>query len=653
MNTLIRHGWLMWLFGAVILWIIGVGCFVWLTKGQSPEQAAAEIVEKCGGRVVSGRAEGFASSSHVIGVDLTGVTLDAPLMDTLHQFPGLTRLTLDRATLPPHVAKWLGALSQLESLSLAKSNVSDDDLTPLPSVLKSLSLSGTAVTDKCMSGLSTLRALTNLDLTDTAVSAKGLQSLQSLSTLKTLRVDEDCITAESVAALQGMQLSSVEVTTSAGLAHQTYDLLSLCKTLNSRGLRSDGLALWSTALPWDNTLAGVVEAVAAEVGLDPLQTDQLLECLSDPPVENWATIPTPQEGWRTWFTEETFIPDEGVNLATADDLIRELQKRPLGTNRDAVRQYVRERFSADDVPKLLSAVRAFAWSDAAKDPVARSSGLYRYGPFLLVRYGFENPQVLAELERQLTDEDSRMFQPTVYAFGYGGARPFYAYDEWVANEAADNWVVPRLLSICRNKHKAAWLRDNARTMLTEIALRRPEHVAEILSALVDLLREDGPWIAQANDPLEISRNDISRLAATNPNAAIALVPQIRQILHELDQQVAREPAVAITTDSPPNSLRIRQYSVLAALSAAAHYSPELACDIALEYVQRLEQGQPIGPFSTLLSPDTSEVNRTVVLALLKNPGSADANIRNQANSGDISPLAALAKAIRDWRAKTL
>jgi hypothetical protein len=653
MNTLIRHGWLMWLFGAVILSIIGVGCFVWLTRGQSPEQAAAEIVEKCGGRVVSGRAKGFASSSHVIGVDLTGVTLDAPLMDTLHQFPGLTRLTLDRATLPPHVAKWLGALSQLESLSLAKSNVSDDDLTPLHSVLKSLSLSGTAVTDKCMSGLSTLRALTNLDLTDTEVSAKGLQSLQSLSTLKTLRVDEDCITAESVAALQGMQLSSVEVTTSAGLAHQTYELLSLCKTFNSRGLRSDGLALWSTAMPWDHTLAGVVEAVVAEVGLDPLQTDQLLECLSDPPVENWATILTPKEFWTTWHYSDSRMPEERIELTAIGDFLRELEKTLPDFDIQAVRRYAREKFSASDVPQLLSAVRAVAGSDQVRSGKGRLSNLLVYGPFLLVQHGFSDPQVVAELDRVLTDDDSPMLQPAMFAFGYGGAQPFYAYDEWIANPAADDWAVPHLLAICRDKSRSNTIRNEARRLLSEIALRRTEHVPEVLPALVELLREDGSWIGRADDILEISRSDITRLAAIDSNTAKAVVPQIRQILQEIEQQITRLPAASATESVPGMKLRMRQHSVLAALSATAHTTPELASEIALEYLQRMQEGQTVGPFSTLLSPNTTEVNRKVVLALLENPGSFEKNIGDQWLSGDVSPLAALAKAIRDWRAKTL
>ena len=543
-------------------------------------------------------------------------------------------------------------LPRLESLSLATSNVSDDDLSQLPSALKSLSLNGTPVTDKCMSVVSILRGLTNLDITGTGITADGLKSVRTISTLKTLRVDEDCIIAESVAVLQGMQLSSVEVDVLAALGRETYELLSSCKAFDSRGLRGDQFALWSTALPWDQTLAGVVEAVAAEVGLDSPQTNQLIQCLSDPPVENWATIPTANEFWRTWFTEETYLPDEGVNLATTDDFIRELQKNPPGADLYAVRRYVRERLSADDVPKLLSAVSAFAWSDAAKDPVARSTGLFKYGPFLLVRHGFDNPQVLTELDRLLTDEEGRMFYPTLYAFGYGGAKPFYAFDEWTANEAADHWVLPRLLSICRNKNKAAWLRDNSRMMLTEIALRRPEHVAEVLSALTELLQEDGPWVAQANDPLEICattflgwlRSIRSRLPPWRHRSGgsyMSLTSKSRVSRTWLSTTIPCRTGCRF--GSTRCSQRCRPLPITA---------PSWPAKSRLEYLSRREQGQPAGPFSTLLSPGTSEVNRTVVLALLKNPGSADEHASYQVYSGDISPLAALAKAIRDWRAKT-
>lgn len=101
-------------------------------------------------------------------------------------------------------------------------------------------------------------------------------------------------------------------------------------------------------------------------------------------------------------------------------------------------------------------------------------------------------------------------------------------------------------------------------------------------------------------------------------------------------------------------LRSRRSSVLEALSATAHGSPALAHEIALEYLSRIEDGQPAGPFATLLSPDTPETNRTVVLALLNNPNAATGDVPDQPpliniGADPFSPLASIAKKIRDWR----
>ena len=95
--------------------------------------------------------------------------------------------------------------------------------------------------------------------------------------------------------------------------------------------------------------------------------------------------------------------------------------------------------------------------------------------------------------------------------------------------------------------------------------------------------------------------------------------------------------------------------MLEALSATAHHNPVLAHEIALEYLSRMDDGQPVGPFSTLLSPDTADANRMVVMALLNNSNVDKGKPPNQPPLYDIGPdspssLASLAKKIRDWRA---
>ena len=106
-------------------------------------------------------------------------------------------------------------------------------------------------------------------------------------------------------------------------------------------------------------------------------------------------------------------------------------------------------------------------------------------------------------------------------------------------------------------------------------------------------------------------------------------------------------------DALRNVLERRRSTVLEALSATAHQNPELAHEIALEYLSRMERGQPAGPFAPLLSPATPDANRMVVIALLNNENTANGEFPSQTPYGDridpISQLASLAKSIRDWR----
>ncbi len=121
----------------------------------------------------------------------------------------------------------------------------------------------------------------------------------------------------------------------------------------------------------------------------------------------------------------------------------------------------------------------------------------------------------------------------------------------------------------------------------------------------------------------ISRVAISRLANDDANAAIAVVPKLREMLKRLDEQIAGAPAASFEDfDAPRNVLGRRRSTVLEALSATAHQHPELAHQIALEYLSRMERGQPAGPFATLLSPATPDANRMVVIALLNNGNTA-------------------------------
>ncbi len=596
-----------------------------LLRGHFRRQAAVEAIRQRGGTVVFGPLGKSGWPPDVENVDLSNAVVDAKLMSAISQFSAIERLTLDGAKLRPEDYALIGKLPQLRSLSLSRTNVTDTNMSRLSPGLTSLSLNGTSVTDKSMPQLAAMAGLASLDITDTEITPAGLWQLKPLQSLKKLWVDDSCITAESVESLRLMEPQAVEVAVLEGIGRRPYEFLSVCDGPEIRGRHRDGYVLWEADSAWSDTLAGVVEAVVSEIGLDSQQAVQLLEALGDQ--GSWKPIVPGTPPPACWCGgPPSNSPDGGSEIESVDAFVREFQKRSCDPW--AVRRFGRDRFTAGDVPKLLAAVRAAQFSKASR--------LFGYGPFLLIRHGLDNPDVIAELDRMLAHEDSNVQGATICAFGYGGAWPYYSRDEWASSEEADAFAVPRLLRIFNEKGGA--VREVAGMVLADIAHSRPEYATEVMPALVDLLDREDHWHSPVA-PRHISRVEIARLAEVSPDAAIAAVPKIREMLKQLDEQLVGAPSPgSADVDTQYQVLRRQRISVLEALSVTAHQSPSLAREIALEYLGRMRDGQPVGPFATLLSPDTPKANRMVVMELLRH---------TNAGRGDLESLAGR---IRDWRA---
>src|SRR5262245_8816107 len=181
------------------------------------QQAAVEALRQRGVTVVIGLPGKNGLPPDVIIVDMSRAVVDAEMMQTLGQFTGIERLTLDGAKLQPPDWALLGKLPRLQSLSLARANITDASVSQLPLGLTKLSLNGTAVTDKSMSRLAAMNGLTSLDISDTEVTSDGLRLLEPLTSLQRLWIDESCITPQSAESLRLMQPKSIEVAVLDGL----------------------------------------------------------------------------------------------------------------------------------------------------------------------------------------------------------------------------------------------------------------------------------------------------------------------------------------------------------------------------------------------------------------------------------------------------
>ncbi len=207
-----------------------------------------------------------------------------------------------------------------------------------------------------MSTLAAMNGLVSLDITDTGITPDGLRLLEPLPSLKTLHLDDACIAAESVRSLQRMQPQNIEVAVSEGMGRRAHELLSVCKGPNIRGHHRDGYVLWAADLAWNQTLAGVVEAVVSEIGLDPQQAAQLLTALANSTQQDWGpSMPGPLPPVVS-LSHSTALADRGMEIGSTNEFIGELQK-DFAIDIYAVRRFAREKFTAGDVPKLLAAIR--------------------------------------------------------------------------------------------------------------------------------------------------------------------------------------------------------------------------------------------------------------------------------------------------------
>jgi len=610
-----------------------------LPKGQlaqqlTSQQIAAAAIQQRGGTVIWDLARKDGLPPDVITVILNDTVVDTKLKQSLGQFTGIEQLTLDGAQLQPQDWAILGGMPRLRSLSVSQSNITDVGASQLPSGLTRLSINATAITDMTMPTLAAMNGLYDLKISDTKVTADGLRLLETSESIQTLWVSDSCITAESVESLKRMQLQSLDVAVSEDLGRRAYDLLSLWSGPDISGHHRDGYVLWTADTAWSHTLAGVVEAVVTETALDPQQAARLLDILAkqEPPEGSWGPIVREPPPSVSAVSFSTNTQDQGLVLTSVDAFVRELQKRPIGTTRTgvysdwdywAVRRFAREQFSVNDLPHLMTSIRATQFSP--------NDRLLWFGPFLLVHHGIDDPDVRAELDRLLTHEDSFVQVPAICAFGYGGAKAVYSPEEWNAREDADAFAVPRLMRVCEDSTEDPWARETASQVLAEIVLRRPQYATEVILVIISLFEEE-----DLSNLQRLSQVEIPQFTKVDEDIALAAVPTLRAILKKLDEQLEGDAAARIQHPNSVLSPLRRRSFVLAALSAIAHHDPTLAHEIALEYLDRIKDGRAAGPFDTLLSSKTPEANRKVVIALISNVDEG-------------SELAFVAKKIRDQR----
>ena len=285
------------------------------------QQSLVEDIERLGGHVTFIPDGPLGASRSLLAIDLSGATIDGDLIKRLCEFTTIERLDLGGADLASEDYRAISRLTELRSLSLAGSTFSDFSETDLPLgglQLTALSLRNTSMTDNGLSRLVGMTSLASLDIAETSVTAAGLKSLQQLSFLKMLEIDDACITQDGVLALQSVtSLEVICIHVTDGLGRQTKKLVSpLIGSAAVRGLHPSGHVLWDAERPWEETLAGVVEAVADEVDLELKQVTQLIEAIG-------STEMTRQPEWVNPRARSQSQPTGGA-IESVDEFLRRL-----------------------------------------------------------------------------------------------------------------------------------------------------------------------------------------------------------------------------------------------------------------------------------------------------------------------------------------
>lgn len=514
------------------------------------------------------------------GVDLADKGADGALLKQLCQLTSIQRLNLDGTNIQPGEFSGLSQLVGLQSLSLARTKIVDSDLVALAKLpqLKTLSLRETSIGDEGVKQIAGLPALQNLNLSQTNITSASMAAIASIPVLRTISLDEECITQESVSHLKARKkLTMVEVRVTTGFGKQARDLLAGQLSATVSGVGKTGQQIWDGTMLWDETLAGGVEAVTAKFDLDSQQSERLLKVLVGrtferprPPINKpmWAAPPAP--------------PPQVIN--TFDEFLQAV--RSSNQRQQDLQNYVRDRFSKADIPKLLQVLQ----SPENDDP---SSNLHWHIPFLLVHFGLEDPAVIQELERLLSHKDPMIRSRTCGAFSNDDAKLPYDTD-WISSDKIAEFAIPHLARLCNDE--VAMVRNAACEEIIRIVTEHPKLARQAMPALINSIRHGSYFYAL---------DGISRIADLDKEAAVAAAAELQRMLENVKSEV---PTEYLETPKMSRDSAIASHCrvVMDALCRVALVDPALAKEAAAQCARAVRENGINGPVAIPFSAQNQE-----------------------------------------------
>ena len=574
----------------------------------------AEQVTKIGGKIryASLQSKNSLELASIDGIDLSGTAADGSLFKTFSGLKNLQRLLLNDTQLQPGDLESVTGLPKLESLSLARTTIGRSDLVCISTLpqLKTLSLTGTSISDTDVEPLLGMGSVTTIDISRTKLTAEATKTLQSLTALETVTLEEQCITPESVVRLSSLKnLQIVEICVPSGLGKESRNLVAGKLKSFVVGINPQGVRLWEANIPWDETLAGVIDTVALEFPLDAKEIERLVHVLHD------KSFKRPVAPQLVQSSGNQPAEPEGPTITSSEQFVELLKVR--GAMPKSVRDFARDKFSTADIPILVEAVRNYDYS------LERPAMLFWWGPYLLVQHGLYDPAAIEQLERLLNHSSAQVRLTSVNALGQDIARQLYP--DWIPSEKLVQFAIPQLVRLGLDEYPP--VRGSVAEVLGDLAVHHPKYCPQAMTGLVNILRKGNQY--------SYTIDSISRIAAVNPQAALGVVPELRHMLNDppdfSKEYAQRKLRPGTLEDSYRAQIREAIYTI-------AKYSPALALEVVRED-RANKRAPPIFEFNP------PEIRAEIELLL------HELLAEGEEIAGTAGSLGSICLQIRDWRAK--
>lgn len=442
-------------------------------------QAVAQI-EKQGGFVLQHADAPWAEAGILPAVTLISFANSPDCSVTLEDLPvfaGLNRLELSGVNVTEYAFGPVAELATLEYLALDRTNVRDQDLEHIRSLhkLKTLNLSGTDVTDAGLVHLEVLSDLETLDIQGTRITDAGLRHLQNLP-VTSLIVDEEHISVDSAEHLAVFpRLQRLQIAVHQGTGRHACELVSALADVQAEArYGASELILWRSTIPWEATTGGIIEHLKEQAGLNDEDVTSLLKIFTAARKHgDWSGRPhrmirlskMRDEGRRKFSELKDRLPSLRTSKRNEEIERRWRERHPNAPSFEELHARSERRTLRTGLEQL-------------RNPESTKAAI---GAIRLLSSALRGNQ-------EVFDEFSRIITTNSIDQAIRSAAAAHLMD---VTSSAEEDAAFKLLGMAATEVDGARERMQVAQALTDLALKQQDRAAVAVTALLEMLEQDG------------------------------------------------------------------------------------------------------------------------------------------------------------------